>query len=223
MSTGYPSGPCNAPAQAYTASVQRLYDLMRGEWDGESTDRIVTVPNLISLIRLLMIPAFVWLLAHEGTEVWGFVLLGLVLATDWVDGYIARRTGQVSEFGKVLDPVSDRVAIAAALITFVVVDALPLWAAALVIARDIFVLLVGAIALLARRIRIDVRWMGKVATFDLMWAIPAIAWGGLNLPLSHAALACGWSLYAVGVTLYYWTAGLYLRDLVEAWSPPRTD
>jgi cardiolipin synthase (CMP-forming) len=189
---------------------------MRGEWDGATSNRILTLPNFISLGRLLMIPVFVWLLAGEGTEVWGFIVLGLVLASDWVDGYIARRTGQVSELGKLLDPLSDRLVIAAALVTFVVIDALPLWAAVLVIGRDVVVLTAGILALTRWSIRIDVRWTGKVATFDLMVGIPLIAWGGLNLPLRHAALACGWTIFALGLTLYYWTAGLYLRDMVDA-------
>lgn len=195
--------------------MQRLNDLMRGEWDGESSRRILTLPNLISFARMLLIPLVVWLFVSEGKEGWGFLVLFIVLSSDWVDGYVARRTGQVSEFGKVLDPVSDRIVIASVLITFVIVDAVPLWAALLVIVRDLFVLVVGLVALWARKVRIDVRWSGKIATFDLMWAIPMIAWGSLNLPLSHGALVAGWSLYAVGASLYYFTAGLYLRDLVE--------
>lgn len=196
--------------------MQRLNDLMRGEWEGGSSSRVLTVPNLISFARVLLTPVFVILLTGEGTEVWGFVVLGVVLGSDWVDGYVARRTGQVSDLGKILDPISDRIVITAALITFVVVDAFPLWAALVIIARDLLVLLAGAIALFGSKVRIDVRWTGKVATFDLMWGAPLIAWGGLNLPLSHAALACGWSLFAIGASLYYWTAGLYLRDLLEA-------
>lgn len=201
--------------------MQRLNDLMRGEYDGGSSRRVLTVPNLLSFARLLMIPVFVWLLLDADTQALGFLVLGVVMASDWVDGYLARRTGQVSELGKLLDPLSDRLVIAAALVTFVVIDALPLWAALLVIVRDLFVLGAGVIALVARKARIDVRWWGKMATWDLMWGIPMIAWGSLNLPLSHAALTVGWSLYTVGTTLYYVTAGLYARDLLEALRAPR--
>lgn len=212
--------PTAAASNLESFPMQRLNDLMRGEWQGESTARVLTVPNLISLGRMLLVPVFVWLLAHEETEVWGFVVLGLVMASDWVDGYIARRTNQVSEVGKLLDPLSDRAVIAAALITFVVLGALPLWAALVVIVRDVLVLLAGLVAL-RRGSRIDVRWSGKIATWNLMWGFPMIAWGALNLPLSHAATVVGWSLYALGATLYYWAAALYARDLVEALRRPR--
>src|SRR5947208_15766326 len=94
-----------------------------------SVDRVATVPNLLSLIRILLIPVFVTLLLHHGTEMAGLLLLGAVVSTDWIDGYLARRTGQVSNLGKILDPVADRLAIAAALVALVARDAVPLWAA----------------------------------------------------------------------------------------------
>src|SRR5205823_745261 len=101
-----------------------------------SLDRIATVPNLLSAIRIAAIPVFVLLLLHHGTEETGLILLGVVVATDWVDGFVARRTRQVSTVGKVLDPVADRLALATALITLLVRHAIPLWAALLVITRD---------------------------------------------------------------------------------------
>src|SRR6266508_1366050 len=118
-------------------------------------DRIATVPNLLSLFRILLIPVFVALILHRGTEAAGLVLLGAVVATDWVDGYIARHTGQVSSVGKVLDPVADRLALTAALVAMVVRDAFPLWAAVLVIARDGLILLAGVALLFRYRIRLD--------------------------------------------------------------------
>src|SRR5438552_18480700 len=96
-------------------------------------DRIATVPNVVSFFRILLIPVFVVLLLHHGTEAAGLLLLGGVVATDWVDGYIARHAGQVSNLGKLLDPVADRLAIAAALVTLVLRHAFPLWAALLVL------------------------------------------------------------------------------------------
>src|SRR5947208_15893931 len=99
----------------------------------EHLDRIATVPNLLSLIRILLIPVFVLLILHHGTEEAGLLLLGAVVATDWIDGYVARHTGQVSNVGKILDPVADRLAITAALLAMVARHAFPLWAALLVI------------------------------------------------------------------------------------------
>src|SRR5881409_2928041 len=107
-------------------------------------DRIATVPNLLSLIRILFIPVFVLLILHHGTEAAGLLLLGAVVATDWVDGYIARHTGQVSNVGKVLDPVADRLAIAAGLIALMARNAFPVWAGLLVLVRDGLVVVAGA-------------------------------------------------------------------------------
>jgi cardiolipin synthase len=144
------------------------------------------------------------------------VLFAAVVATDWVDGTVARRTGQVSELGKVLDPVADRLAIAAGIIALAVAGLFPWWAAALIIGRDLAVLVAGAYALSRRRIRLDVRWVGKVATFSLMVAVPAIAWSALALPLAPAATVIGWAAFAVGIAEYYVAAYVYATDLRAA-------
>lgn len=180
-----------------------------------SERRVLTVPNLLSAARIALIPVFVLLLADEDVRVWGFVLLGLVQATDWVDGYVARRTGAVTTLGKVLDPVADRLAVAAALITFVVLGIFPLWAALIVLVRDgIITLAVAYLSLL--RIRIDVRWVGKAATFSLMWGIPMIAWGNAGLYLPDMVWTLGWIWFAVGALEYYVAAAAYAMDARRA-------
>ncbi len=176
---------------------------------------MLTVPNLISAIRIAMIPVFVALILDHDTTAWGIVLFGVVVATDWVDGTIARRTGQVSDLGKILDPVADRAAIAAGLIALVIRGAFPLWAAAAILVRDVAVLVAGVI-LLSKGARIDVRWIGKVATFALMIAIPAISWGTLGLWPAAAALAVGWPVYALGIVEYYVAAAAYAVDMRDA-------
>src|SRR6266508_2501455 len=121
------------------------------------TDRVLTIPNVLSLLRIAAIPAFVALIVDRDTSFLGLVVFGLVLSTAWVDGAIARATGQVSELGKILDPVSDRLAIAAGLIALVARGAFPLWAALLILVRDAVVLLAGLALLASRRVRIEVR------------------------------------------------------------------
>jgi cardiolipin synthase len=180
-----------------------------------TSSRVLTVPNLISAVRIAMIPVFWTLIVDDDTTAWGIVLFGVVVATDWVDGTIARRTGQVSELGKVLDPVADRAAIAAGLIALVVRGAFPLWAAALILLRDIAVLAAGAV-MAAKGLRIEVRWIGKVATFALMLAIPAVSWGSLGLWPAAAALAVGWPIFVLGIVEYYVAAGAYANDLRRA-------
>jgi cardiolipin synthase len=181
------------------------------------TDRVLTIPNLISSLRIALIPVFVALIVEPDTRRAGLVLFVVVVATDWVDGALARATGQVSDLGKVLDPVADRLAIAAGLIALVVVDAFPLWAALLILVRAVTVLIAGLVLLSTRRARIEVRHLGKVATFSLMAAIACIAWGSLGYPLAPAALACGWAFYAVGIVEYYVATVLYVGDLRRAW------
>lgn len=182
-----------------------------------SPRRVLTVPNALSLIRILLIPVFVMLIAEEDTRLGGFVLLGFVQATDWVDGYIARRYGQVSELGKLLDPLADRLAVAAALITFVATGIFPLWAALLVLVRDGLILLAALYLGLTGGPRIDVRRIGKIATFTLMWAIPMIAWGNAGLPIDDVAVVLGWIWFPVGIAEYYAATVAYAVDLRRAY------
>ena len=193
---------------------------------GSASRRVLTVPNLLSFLRIALIPVFVALILDHDTTTAGLVLFGVVMATDWVDGYVARRTGQVTDLGRVLDPVADRLAIAAGLIALVIRGVFPLWAAALILVRDVAVLCAGLALLAGRGVRIEVRWIGKIATFSLMVAIPAVAWGTLRLPLADAALVIGWAAFAVGIVEYYIAALVYLGDLrrgrVRARSAPRS-
>jgi cardiolipin synthase len=180
------------------------------------TDRVLTIPNAISFARIALIPVFVVLIVDRDTTFSGLILFVVVVASDWIDGAIARATGQVSELGKVLDPVADRLAIAAGLIALVARGAFPLWAALLILVRDALILLVGLFLLSALRARIDVRYIGKVATFSLMVAIGCIAWGSLGHAFAPAFLACGWVFYAVGIVEYYVATALYVGDLRSA-------
>jgi cardiolipin synthase len=180
-----------------------------------ATRRVLTIPNALSFARIALIPLLVWLIVNEGTEGAGLLLLTVVVSTDWVDGTIARRTGQVTELGKLLDPIADRMVITAALIALLVRGAFPLWAALVIIVRDLLILVAGLI-LLAKGRRIEVRFIGKVATFALMMAVPLVAWGHFDLPLAAAATAVGWVAYGFGIVEYYVATVLYVRDFREA-------
>lgn len=183
-------------------------------------DRIATLPNLLSFVRILLIPVFVGLILHRGTEAAGLALLAGVVATDWVDGYIARHTGQVSNLGKILDPVADRLALTAALVAIVLRDAFPLWAAVLVIARDALILIAGVILLARYRLRLDVRWVGKAGTFGLMCAIPLIAWGNFGLAFDGLASTFGWVVLVPAIALYYLATAVYAVDVARALRAP---
>ena len=184
--------------------------------------RVVTVPNLLSMTRIALVPVFVALILRDGAEVVGLVLFGVVASTDWIDGYVARRTGHVTELGKIIDPVADRLAIGGALVAVVIRDAFPLWAAAAIIVRDALVLVAGLAVLFARGVRIDVRRSGKVATFLLMLGVPCIAWAGFDLPFAPLFELVGWAAYGTGISLYYWTTVRYADDVRRAWSGMRS-
>ena len=190
-----------------------------GASSGTSSSAILTIPNALSFARILLIPLYSWLIVHRGTEAAGLLLLGFVSSTDWVDGYVARRTGSVSELGKILDPTADRLVIAARLVALVVRGAFPLWAALVILVRDGLVLLAGVAVLALRRVRLDVRWIGKVATLELMVGVPLVAWGNLGLLLAPASLAIGWGCFCVGIVEYYVAAALYVGDLRRALAP----
>lgn len=181
-----------------------------------SSSGVLTVPNAISMLRIALIPVFCWLIVDPDTSAAGIILFSVVVATDWVDGLLARRLNQVSEVGKILDPVADRLAIAAGLVALVVRGAFPLWAASLILVRDLAILGVGAVVFAREKVRLDVRWIGKIATFSLMTAIPWISWGRLELPLGEAALVAGWIVFVVGIVEYYVAAAVYVGDLRRA-------
>jgi len=187
-----------------------------------SSSAIATLPNALSVTRILLTPAFVWLIVDRDTTFTGLLLFGVVVSTDWLDGYIARRTGQVSEVGKMLDPTADRLAIAAGLVALVVRGAFPLWAALLILVRDVAILIAGVTLLVTRKVRIEVRVVGKVATFSLVVAIGLIAWGNLGYPFPTAARTIGWAMYAVGIVEYYVATALYAGDLRRALEPGST-
>jgi cardiolipin synthase len=186
------------------------------EASNEASSAIATVPNALSAARILLIPAFVWLIVDRDTTFTGLLLFGAVVCTDWLDGYVARRTGQVSELGKMLDPTADRLAIAAGLVALIVRGAFPLWAALLILVRDAAILIVGVMLLVTRKVRIEVRFVGKVATFSLVVAVGLIAWGNLGYAFPVAARAVGWGMYAVGIVEYYVATALYAGDLRRA-------
>jgi cardiolipin synthase len=172
---------------------------------------ILTIPNVISMIRIALIPFFLWLLLGARDPVAAAWVIGPIGATDWVDGYLARRLHQVSELGKFLDPAADRLAVAAAVIGGWISGFLP-WPVALAIIVRESVVVVGALVLgLRARSKLDVRYLGKVATFGIYWAIPFF--------LLHAGTGwawqewLAWGLAVPSLVLYYIVAAQYVGDM----------
>lgn len=190
-----------------------------------TTDRVLTVPNLLSFLRLALVPVFLWLLLGP-RETWSDLLALAILAvsavTDWLDGYLARRWNQISRLGQLLDPVADRLYIVATVVAFVVRDIIPWWFAAAVVARDLMLAL--AIPVL-RRYGIGplpVHFLGKAATANLLYALPLLLLGQIEGSLSTVALVFGWAFAIWGLGLYWVAAVLYLeqaRRLIAARRP----
>lgn len=138
----------------------------------EGSDAILTVPNFFTFARLLCVPIFVWLVHSAERPYAAAVLLAVLGATDWVDGYLARLLNQQSKFGRVFDPTVDRLMFLVALISMVIIDAAPAWFLFAVFAREALVAL-AALYLGARGVRtVKVSWWGKTATFGLLFALP---------------------------------------------------
>lgn len=170
----------------------------------------LTIPNLLSLGRLLLTPVLVWLILSDRT-VAATVLFGAMGISDWLDGFIARRTNTVTDLGTTLDPVSDRVLVMASLVAMMGAGVLPWWMGIPVLLRDA-VLSVVFLALARRGFgKPKVRRVGKSATFALLAALPALILGGEVELMRDVGLV----LFAVGAVLYYVAAFRYYQDVQE--------
>ncbi|MDA8148841.1 MAG: CDP-alcohol phosphatidyltransferase family protein [Actinomycetota bacterium] len=178
--------------------------------DPDRLDRVLTVPNGITVVRLACIPLFVWLLFGARRQTDAAVLLGALGATDWIDGQVARRWHQVSTLGKVLDPVADRLLVGTAVIAVVVYGAVPVWFAAATLAREA---LVSAAVLVLASLgaeRIDVLVVGKAGTFALMFAYPAFLLGDGRAVWQGDVRLAAWTTGVVGLALAWVAAGAYV-------------
>jgi cardiolipin synthase (CMP-forming) len=172
--------------------------------------RVLTVPNVITAIRLACIPVFVWLLFGARHQTAAAILLGVLGATDWVDGFAARRWHQVSTLGKVLDPVADRVLVLTAVLSIIVAGAVPLWFGVATVAREVMVS--AAVLLLASlgAERIDVLWVGKAGTFGLMFAYPTFLLAHGHAGWQHPFEVIAWVCGIPGLALAWVAAAAYL-------------
>ena len=169
---------------------------------------VLTVPNLISFARLLGVPLFLWLLLVAHLDGWAVAVLAIGGTTDWVDGYLARRLGQVSRLGELLDPLADRLYILATLIALTIREVVPWQFAAALISRE--AVLVVCLAVL-RRYGYGpppVHYVGKTATFILLVALPMLLLAHASDSAAVWAYPSGWALAWWGLALY-WVAGLF--------------
>ncbi|HEX4789007.1 MAG TPA: CDP-alcohol phosphatidyltransferase family protein [Actinospica sp.] len=177
-------------------------------------DQVWTIPNALSVLRLLGVPLFLWLILRpvfHGPHLDGWAILVLAVAgfTDYLDGKIARAFGQTSRIGALLDPAADRLYILATLVGLAWRDIIPVWLVVVLVGRDV---LMGIPLAILRRHDYGpppVHFMGKAATFNLLYAFPLLLLGDGHSALNDAAGAIGWAFAIWGTVLYWLAAGLY--------------
>ncbi|MEV7601239.1 CDP-alcohol phosphatidyltransferase family protein [Kitasatospora sp. NPDC089797] len=186
---------------------------------GSSAHRILTIPNCLSALRLAGVPVFFWLavlpwLGHGNQDLWAVLVLILSGITDYLDGFLARKLDQVSELGRILDPVADRLYTVATLVALALRDLVPVWFLVALLARD------AAMAVgvgLVRRSGFEplrVSFVGKSATFCLMVGFPLVLLGSTAFPGAGACHALGWGAVIWGSALYLLATVFYFRQIV---------
>jgi cardiolipin synthase (CMP-forming) len=183
--------------------------------EGPIGERVLTIPNLISLARLLGVPVFLWLVLGVQSTAGDWWAVGLLAASglsDWLDGKIARALNQQSRLGQVLDPAADRLYIAATIVALAVRGIIPWWLVAVLGVREL--LMGGVLAVLRRRgwDTLQVSFVGKAATLCLLYAFPLLFLGAHSTSYAEATRIIGWTFVIWGSALYWWAAGLYIAQ-----------
>lgn len=178
------------------------------------TDRILTVPNLLSIARLFGVPLFLWLVLVPHADGWALVVLMVSGITDWLDGMLARTLNQASKLGQILDPVADRLYILAVVIGLALRSIIPWWLAVLLPLRD--VLLFSLVPFLRTRgfSALPVHFLGKAATASLLYAFPLLLLGEGAGTLQTGADVLGWAFAIWGTGLYWWAGILYAYQVI---------
>jgi cardiolipin synthase (CMP-forming) len=172
--------------------------------------QVWTIPNALSVLRLLGVPLFLWLLLGPHADGWALAVLAVSGVTDWADGVLARRLNQYSDLGALLDPLADRLYILATLIGLVLRHIIPWWLAVVLVGRD---LVLGLVLLVLNRRGIappQVHYLGKAATFCLLYAFPFLLLGSHDGTVSAIARPIAWAWTIWGTGLYLWAGGLYV-------------
>jgi cardiolipin synthase len=179
-------------------------------------ERWLTIPNALSVIRLAGVPLFLWLLLGPRADGWALAVLVASGVTDWLDGRIARALDQYSRLGELLDPLADRLYTVATLVAFLIRGIVPWWVLVLILGRD--VLVSAALPLLRRKgyLAFPVLYLGKAATFSLLYAFPLLLLAQMDWPGADIARPFAYAFTAWGIALHLWSGTLYLIQLVRS-------
>jgi cardiolipin synthase len=185
-------------------------------------DRILTWPNAVTVVRLLLIPVFLYLLFGLEARWEAALLLGFIGVTDWVDGYLARRFDQVSELGKILDPTADRLLLVVGVVAIMIDGSVPLWFGVATIVREVAVGATAIALALLGASRFDVTWWGKCGTFGLMVAYPMFLAGNSSAAGADLFVIGSWLFGIPGLIFSYLSAAQYIPIAREALQRGRT-
>ena len=177
------------------------------------TDRVLTLPNLLSFARLLGVPVFLWLILGPQADGLAVLLLMVSGFTDFLDGWIARRYHQISRLGQLLDPLADRLYIFATLLGLGLRDIVPWWLVALLVSRDVVLAMTLPALRSHGRGPLPVHYLGKAATFNLLYAFPLLLLGSGTGTAALVARVVGWAFAIWGTALYWWAGVLYLTQV----------
>jgi cardiolipin synthase len=184
------------------------------------SDRVLTVPNLLSVLRLVLVPLFAVLLV-SGRDGWAVVVLMVSGASDYLDGALARRWGQISRLGQLLDPLADRLYILSTLLVLAWREVIPWWLVVLLIGRDAVLALTMPVLARYGYGPLPVHTIGKAATFNLLYAFPLLLLAELGGPAGEIARPIAWAFVWWGTALYWWVGLLYLRQVRQIASAGR--
>jgi cardiolipin synthase len=176
---------------------------------------VLTIPNALTFLRFLGIPLFIYLALSKHADGWAILTLAIGGATDYFDGKLARALNQESKFGEIADPTIDRLYILAVLIVLYIRGAIPLWLIAILIARDIFMAIVALVIQVKGFPPLTVTYLGKAATFNLLYAFPFLLLALCDSWYGTLAFIMGWAFAFWGVALYLATAFGYFRTAVK--------
>ena len=177
------------------------------------SDKVLTWPNVLSGLRLLLVPVFLWLILID-QNILAFAVLAFSSFTDWLDGFLARKLNQMSRLGQLLDPAADRLFIFASLIGLALTEKVPWWLVVAVVGRDMLLFFTLPFLAQVGYGPLPVNYTGKAGTFALLYAFPLLLLPEV-LPEQAGVIVypIAWAFAFWGIWLYWWTCGVYLRQV----------
>jgi cardiolipin synthase (CMP-forming) len=211
---GVPQNPAPSPSAASTG-LSAGSSIVSQPGPMYDIDRIWTLPNALSMLRLAGVPLVLWLILGPQADALAVLVLALGGFTDWLDGYLARAWHQTSRLGQMLDPIADRLYILSVLIALAIREIVPWWLVVIVLGRDLMI--ASLVPLLKTRgfSSLPVHFLGKAATFSLLYAFPLVLLGSGEQGWLQLAWVLGWAFAIWGTALYWYAGGLYVAQAIH--------